>query len=167
MQDLINKNSTTIFNNVVGQNHQSTYNSLPLKLQKQLIIDIVKTGDHGTAPLRLIRNNRPHLYGSPDSKQQKRIQNKLHWWKKYDDPEFANLFAWLIALPCNILEEQSSPNTASLPQKQPTTKSTMSNFESHPPYSISGLVATSTVGAPYRSTEFSDCCKYCLIKCCC
>ena len=159
MEQPINKSHTAIFDDVVRQKHRSTFYSLPLRLQKQLIIDIVKTGDRRTAKIREICNQRPHLYGPPGSKQRKRIQNKVYWWKKYDDSEFNNLFIWLTNLPDSVPQQLPSPDTALSENKQPTTKSNMSKFESHPPHSISGSVATSTVGAPYGSTDFSDCGK--------
>lgn len=83
--------------------------SFEFNLEAQLLQDIENSGGIHSISLRRICDLKPFLYGEKNSKERKRIQNKVNRWKQFKSKEYKQLL-------CNLLPDRypASPTTPPL-----------------------------------------------------
>lgn len=85
--------------------------SFEFDLEAQLLQDIENSGGIHSISLRRICDLKPFLYGEKNSKERKRIQNKVNRWKHFKSKEYKQLL-------CNLLPDRY-PATPTTPPLRP------------------------------------------------
>ena len=73
--------------------------SFEFDLEAQLLRDIENSGGIHSISLRRLCDLKPFLYGEKNSKERKRIQNKVNRWKQFKSKEYKQLL-------CNLLPDR-------------------------------------------------------------
>ena len=111
--------------------HHSTCQSLPLSVQQALINNIVNQGGLKHFRLAIICNERPDLFGEPNTSRRRKVRNKVDRWKKLTNSKFDLLYENLNKrCDSNLLEENKSFKND--PTRGTNNAQTMSGYETPP-----------------------------------
>jgi hypothetical protein len=133
---------------------------LTSSIQKQLLVDIEEAGGLASCNLEVVCNAKEDIYGQPNSKHRRKVQNVLKYWRGLSAQAFAAKRQSFLLLESSqttpttqpTTPTKSSPTPTNKPSK-PTRRSTLSSSKPSSRPTIFGIMEDLDI--PFGSKYFA------------
>jgi hypothetical protein len=126
---------------------------LSSSIQKQLLVDIEEAGGLASCVLEVVCNAKEDIYGQPNSKHRRKVQNVLKYWRGLSAQAFAaKRQSFLLLEPSPTTPTIQSPTPTNKPA-QPTRRSTLSSSKPSSRPTLFGIMEDLDI--PFGSKYFA------------